>query len=129
MIASQLGPYEIREEIGRGGMAVVYRAYQSSIDREVAIKVILKSIVGDERAVQRFQREARLIARLEHPHILPIYDFDGGHARDKMISCDPIARRLRSLMLTRAAPKTVSRLGHEIDGVLNSRSMCIQVHR
>jgi len=79
MIASQLGPYEIREEIGRGGMAVVYRAYQCSIDREVAIKVILKSIVGDERAVQRFQREARLIARLEHPHILPIYDFDGGH--------------------------------------------------
>jgi serine/threonine protein kinase/predicted ATPase len=79
MIGSQLGPYEIREEIGRGGMAAVYRAYQSSIDREVAIKVILRSILEDERSVQRFQREARLVARLEHPHILPIYDFDGGH--------------------------------------------------
>jgi serine/threonine protein kinase/tetratricopeptide (TPR) repeat protein len=79
MIGSRLGPYEIREEIGRGGMAAVYRAYQTSVDREVAIKVILKSIALDDHTVQRFQREARLIARLEHPHILPIYDFDGGH--------------------------------------------------
>ena len=60
-------------------MAAVYRAYQTSVDREVAIKVILKSIALDEHMVQRFQREARLVARLEHPHILPIYDFDGGH--------------------------------------------------
>lgn len=79
MLGSKLGPYEIREEIGRGGMAAVYRAYQASIEREVAIKIILKTISGEEQAVQRFQREARLIARLEHPHILPIYDFDGGH--------------------------------------------------
>ena len=79
MIGSKLGPYEIREEIGRGGMAAVYRAYQTSVDREVAIKVILKSVALDDHTVQRFQREARLIARLEHPHILPIYDFDGGH--------------------------------------------------
>lgn len=78
MIGSKLGPYEIREEIGRGGMATVYRAYQASVEREVAVKIILKSI-ADDHAVQRFQREARLIARLEHPHILPIYDFDGGY--------------------------------------------------
>ena len=51
-------------------MAAVYRAYQTSVDREVAIKVILQSIALDEHTVQRFQREARLIARLEHPHIL-----------------------------------------------------------
>jgi len=79
MIGSKLGSYEIRAEVGRGGMAIVYRAYQASVDREVAVKVILKSMAGDEGAVQRFQREARLIARLEHPHILPIHDFDGGH--------------------------------------------------
>jgi len=59
MIGSKLGPYEIREEIGCGGMATVYRAYQASIDREVAIKIISKSITTDEQAVQRFQREAR----------------------------------------------------------------------
>jgi predicted ATPase/class 3 adenylate cyclase/tRNA A-37 threonylcarbamoyl transferase component Bud32 len=79
MIDTKLGPYEIREEIGRGGMATVYRAHQPSVDRHVAIKVIMKHIAGDTQAMQRFQREARLIARLEHPHILPVHDFDGGH--------------------------------------------------
>jgi len=79
MLGRQLGSYEIREEIGKGGMAIVYRAYQPSVDRDVAIKVITKAMAGDESAVWRFQREARLIARLEHPHILPVYDFDGGH--------------------------------------------------
>ena len=76
---SQLGPYELIEEIGRGGMATVYRAYQPNMGRDVAIKVIVKSLVGDSDSIQRFQREARLIARLEHPHILPVYDFDGRH--------------------------------------------------
>src|SRR5688572_28501526 len=79
LLTNQLGPYQILEEIGRGGMAAVYRARQASVDRDVAIKVILKGIAGDYAAVQRFQREARLIARLEHPHILPVYDFDSAH--------------------------------------------------
>ncbi len=73
------GAYEVLEEIGRGGMATVYRARQASVDRDVAIKVIRGGISEDPAAVQRFQREARVIARLEHPHILPIYDFDGAH--------------------------------------------------
>lgn len=77
MLGAKLGPYEIRQEIGRGGMAVVYRAYQPSMDRDVAIKVILRTMAGGASAVQRFQREARIVARLEHPHILPVYDFDG----------------------------------------------------
>ncbi len=76
---SQLGPYKIIEEIGRGGMAAVYRAYQPNMERDVAVKVIMKSLVGDNDSIHRFQREARLIARLEHPHILPVYDFDGRH--------------------------------------------------
>src|SRR5688572_13649213 len=78
-VDSQLGPYKIIEQIGKGGMASVYRARQDSVDRDVAIKVILKGIASDPAAAQRFQREAKLIARLEHPHILPVYDFDGAH--------------------------------------------------
>jgi class 3 adenylate cyclase/tetratricopeptide (TPR) repeat protein len=77
MIGTTLGPYQIIEEIGRGGMATVYRAHQPSVGRDVAIKTLLKGIGSDEQAVLRFQREARLVARLEHPHILPVYDFDG----------------------------------------------------
>ncbi|MGD9099176.1 MAG: protein kinase, partial [Anaerolineae bacterium] len=79
MLGTKVGLYEIREEIVTGGMAAVYRAYQPNMDRDVALKVIKQPIVGDEDAVRRFHQEARLIARLEHPHILPVYDFDGGH--------------------------------------------------
>jgi class 3 adenylate cyclase/tetratricopeptide (TPR) repeat protein len=79
LIGTKLGSYEILEEVGRGGMAAVYRARQTSVDRDVAIKVIQGNFSADDQAVMRFQREARLIARLEHPHILPVHDFDGAH--------------------------------------------------
>ena len=79
MIGTKLGPYEITEEIGKGGMATVFRAYQPSMDRHVAVKVIRASMLGDKLGRDRFQREARVVARLEHPHLLPVYDFDGEH--------------------------------------------------
>jgi serine/threonine protein kinase/predicted ATPase len=79
MIDKKLGPYTITEEIGAGGMATVYRAYQPNMDRHVAIKVIRTNILQDPTVKDRFRREARLIARLEHPHLLPVYDFDGDH--------------------------------------------------
>jgi serine/threonine-protein kinase len=78
MIGSRLGSYELLEELGKGGMASVYRARQASMDRDVAIKVIHVSMLNDVGR-ERFQREARLVARLEHPHILPVYDFDGNN--------------------------------------------------
>ncbi len=77
MIGSKLGPYELIEEIGRGGMAAVYRAYQPNMDRFVAVKVLFRAVAADGTSLERFQREARLVARLEHPHILPVYDYDG----------------------------------------------------
>ena len=79
MIGNKFGPYEIRAEIGKGGMATVYRAYQADLQRDVAVKVIQTELIRDTSSVQRFQREARLIARLEHAHILPVYAFDGSH--------------------------------------------------
>jgi len=79
MSLKKLGSYEIHEQIGSGGMATVYRAFQANMERHVAIKVIRSAILADSVLRDRFQREARLIARLEHPHLLPIYDFDGDH--------------------------------------------------
>ncbi|MFN8421444.1 MAG: serine/threonine-protein kinase [Anaerolineae bacterium] len=79
MIATTIGPYLITEEIGRGGIATVYRALHTTTDRLVAIKFIHRWGLTDPKAVERFVRDARLIARLEHPHILPIYDFDPHH--------------------------------------------------
>jgi predicted Ser/Thr protein kinase len=65
--------YEILEELGRGGMAVVYRARERGLERDVAVKVLPFSMTFDDAFVERFQREARTAARLEHPHIVPIY--------------------------------------------------------
>jgi serine/threonine protein kinase len=65
--------YEILEELGRGGMAMVYRAKERQLEREVAIKVLPFSLAFDSEFVERFQREARTAAQLEHPNIIPIY--------------------------------------------------------
>lgn len=65
--------YTIEGELGHGGMATVYRATERSLDREVALKVLPFSLAHDEQFVERFQREARTAAKLEHPNIIPIY--------------------------------------------------------
>jgi serine/threonine protein kinase len=65
--------YEVLQELGRGGMATVYRARDRMLDREVAIKVLPFTLAFDESFVERFMREARTSARLEHPHIIPIH--------------------------------------------------------
>ncbi len=70
---TQLGQYQLLEAIGHGGMATVYKAYQPALDRLVAVKVLRAS--GDPQFAVRFQREAHTIARLQHPNILPIYDY------------------------------------------------------
>jgi serine/threonine protein kinase len=65
--------YELEKELGRGGMAIVFKARDKALDREVAIKVLPFSFSFDAEFVERFQREARTSARLEHPNIIPIY--------------------------------------------------------
>jgi serine/threonine protein kinase len=65
--------YEVLEEIGRGAMAVVYRARERQLNRDVAVKVLPFELLSDAEGVERFQREARTAAQLEHPHIVPIY--------------------------------------------------------
>jgi serine/threonine protein kinase len=71
----KLGPYHILEPIGRGGMAVIYKAYQPATDRLVAVKVLLDSRADDPQVVRRFEHEARVISGLEHRNIVPVYDF------------------------------------------------------
>ena len=72
---NQIGQYELLEVIGKGGMATVYRAHQPSMDRDVAIKIISPELAAEPEFAERFEREARIIARLQHPHILPVFDF------------------------------------------------------
>jgi eukaryotic-like serine/threonine-protein kinase len=97
---SKLGPYEILSPLGAGGMGEVYRARDTRLDREVAVKVLPASFTSDEDRLQRFQQEARALATLNHPNILAIYDtgihegtpylvselLEGGTLREKLDS-------------------------------------------
>jgi ligand-binding sensor domain-containing protein/tRNA A-37 threonylcarbamoyl transferase component Bud32 len=70
-----LGPYRIISQIGQGGMATVYKAYHAAMDRYVAVKVLPRQLAESVEFIGRFQQEARTIANLEHPHILPVHDY------------------------------------------------------
>ncbi|GIW05823.1 MAG: hypothetical protein KatS3mg060_0628 [Dehalococcoidia bacterium] len=75
LIGRNIGPYQIVDRLGRGGMASVYKAVQASLNRSVALKVLPPSLAMDPTFVERFRREANAAASLQHPNILPIYDF------------------------------------------------------
>ena len=74
MTPTKIGRYDIKGELGRGGMATVYRAYDPSFEREVAIKVLPRELMHDPQFRDRFRREIKTIASLEHPAIVPVYD-------------------------------------------------------
>jgi eukaryotic-like serine/threonine-protein kinase len=71
---TRLGPYEIQDAIGAGGMGEVYRAYDTRLDRTVAIKVLPAHVASDPEVRERFEREAKTLAALSHPHICPVFD-------------------------------------------------------
>ncbi|MCS6887182.1 MAG: tetratricopeptide repeat protein [Chloroflexus sp.] len=74
LVGQTIGRFEILSELGRGGMAVVYKARQTDLDRIVALKILPPSLTSDQSYIARFRQEARSAARLEHPHIMPIYE-------------------------------------------------------
>ncbi len=100
LTGATLGSYRVLAPIGRGGMAVVYKGYQASLDRYVAIKVMSNHLAGDQTFVERFQREAASIAKLHHQNIVQMYDFgveasisymvmeyiDGETLKDKLVA-------------------------------------------
>jgi serine/threonine protein kinase len=76
LTGTRLGQYEVVERLGGGGMAVVYRAVQQPLGREVALKALSSELFQDDGFVKRFETEAKTLAKLDHPNILPIYDFE-----------------------------------------------------
>ena len=113
------GRYEIVERLGRGGMAEVYKAYQASLDRFVAIKFIHAFLADDTEFQHRFQREARHVAALRHPNIVQVYDFaqedDLTYMVMEFVNGPPLSHRLdelaargEQLPLAEALPTIVS---------------------
>jgi eukaryotic-like serine/threonine-protein kinase len=74
---SKLGPYEIVSPLGAGGMGEVYRARDTRLDRDVAVKVLRTSLSSDQSLRQRLEREAKAASKLSHPHICTLHDI--GH--------------------------------------------------
>src|SRR6185437_11545607 len=73
-LGARLGPYEILAPLGAGGMGEIYRARDSRLDRDVAIKVLPEHLARDNEALIRFERETKVVAALSHPNILTIFD-------------------------------------------------------
>jgi serine/threonine protein kinase len=81
----QLLKYKLIEEVGHGGMAVVYRGLDTTLDREVAVKILHSHLAEQEESKQRFQREAQAVAKLRHENIIEIYDYSGIESDDSYI--------------------------------------------
>lgn len=85
-VGQSFGRYRIEEEIGAGGMGVVYRAHDEKLERDLAIKVLTPGALNDEAARKRFRNEARILSRLNHPSIQTIHDFDNFDGHDFLVS-------------------------------------------
>ena len=116
----KISRYEIRRELGRGGMAAVYLAYDPNFDREVAIKVLPHELMHDPAFRTRFHREARTIAALEHPAIVPVYDFGEQDGQPYLVmrylSGGSLVARIRSGPVPAAeAARILARIGSALD--------------
>jgi len=100
MIGSRLGPYEITAKLGEGGMGEVFRARDTKLERDVAIKVLPEAFVQDEERLRRFEREAKVLAQLNHPNIAHIYGLEASgesHALVmELVEGPTLAERLES---------------------------------
>ena len=117
--------YELREKLGEGAFGVVYRAYQPAVGREVAIKVIRPELANDADFIRRFQAEAQLVARLEHPFIVPLYDYwrepDAAYLVMRLMRGGSLATVLEQQALTATQTTTmVDQLGHALQAAHRS---------
>jgi serine/threonine protein kinase len=119
-LPKRLGPYEVKAEIGRGGMGVVYRAFHPGLKRTVALKVLIAGEDASDNAIGRFQREAEAVAKLgHHPNIVPVYDI-GQEGRlhyfaMHFVAGKPLDRLIRD---GEVAPKRAARIALDIASAL-----------
>jgi len=130
LIGKTIGPYRVIEQVGVGGMATVYKAYQPSMDRYVAIKILPHYLSQDPEFVKRFQREARAIAKLEHAHILPVHDYGEYEGIAYIVMRYVEAGTLKDRMAQGQLPlDEIGRLIEQIGGALDYAHRLGVIHR
>ncbi len=130
------GQYELRQLIGVGGMGAVYRGFQANLEREVAIKVLSTALASETGYVERFYREAKTAAALEHAHIVPVYDY--GIQRDisyvvmRLLASGTLAERVRFCLereRSLPAPGEVGELLRQVASALDYAHSQGVIHR
>ena len=121
---TKLGPYEIVSAAGAGGMGEVYRARDTGLERTVAIKVLPQHLSSNGELKQRFEREARAISHLEHPHICVLHDVGSHNGTDYLVmeylEGETLAERLRKEPIPR---HQLLKIGIEIADALGARNV------
>lgn len=129
LIGKTIGQYQIIEQIGKGGMATIFKAYQPSIDRYVAIKVLPQEFARDPNFVKRFAQEAKAIAALEHSHILPVHDFGTQDTINYMVMRYVPSGTLSDIMGTKVPLKKVAKYVGDVARALDYAHSRGVVHR
>ncbi|HVO55811.1 MAG TPA: serine/threonine-protein kinase [Solirubrobacterales bacterium] len=121
-VGDRLGDFEIVEVAGAGGMGVVYKARQQSLDRDVALKVIREEIASEPEYRERFLREAKLAASVDHPHVVTVYDVDDDDGRLYLVMQWIDGHDLRQLLDStgRLTPKHAIAIATQLAGALDA---------
>ena len=122
LVGRQIGRYRILEQLGQGGMSVVYKGLDTALDREVAVKVLHPHLANREESRKRLEREAKAVARLHHPNILEVFDYAGEGAADAFIVTEYIrGSTLRQFIADDSLqpPEVAAMVVHEIASALS----------
>ncbi|RKH71886.1 serine/threonine protein kinase [Corallococcus interemptor] len=132
LVGRHIGRYRILEELGSGGMSVVYKGLDTALDREVAVKVLHPHLAGKDESRRRLAREARAVAKLHHPNILEVFDFSSAEAHDAFIVTEYIRGRTLKTYLDEGPlepPELAAMIIHELAAALAHAHEAGVIHR
>ncbi|KAA3664166.1 MAG: serine/threonine protein kinase, partial [Chloroflexi bacterium] len=120
MVTIEIDRYQIQRILGRGGMAIVYLAYDPRTGRDVAIKMLPQSLIATPQSLQRFRREARMIAKLEHNAIVPVYDIPIIDGIPYLVMRHMVGGTLRDRLITKKGPLVVTEVLNILDRLVEA---------
>ncbi|MCP3138014.1 serine/threonine-protein kinase [Pyxidicoccus xibeiensis] len=132
LVGRHIGRYRILEQLGSGGMSVVYKGLDTALDREVAVKVLHPHLAGKDESRRRLAREARAVAKLHHPNILEVFDFSSADAQDAFIVTEYIRGQTLKTFLDEGPmdpPELAAMVIHELAAALAHAHEAGVIHR